>query len=557
MGIKSLILALTFSLSLLSCGHLRGPSSPSVTASEKSSSSSSPSPSREIYRSKVKEELEKMVTMAKKRGKNATGFIQKALFLKASQASLAQDYESAALIYEYVARLSPSDPYLALKYATSLLQSGRVSKARFLLEKHYPKSGPYRERFGLLLAGLYSTKPAQKAKAEAIYRNILKENPKSIEACLLLSDLELGTKKKKEPKAFDTIKKCEKFYSDKGIFSYYRGKAYLQFNDIEAAKKSFAKSLTLEPTFYQSAVALGLILENQKKRDKAVKVYKDFLEHWPTNHPILSRLVKLLFARPLKNHGDYADAIEYTQRLVYLDPTNLNLKAKLGVLYSERGNYDKSIAILEEVIREVPESDKLLYYLAAIYQVVEKYERSIDFFSRIPKESEFYVEGSLQITQILSTMALEDYRRSMNLAEEVLKTHPENANLLNFVGYSHLEREDDMDKAFRYISKAIRLAPEDGYIRDSLGWYYYKVGKWELALKELERAYKLVGNDSTITKHLALVYQAMNRYDLAKSLYRKALALTKDREEKDEINQFIDEIETKAASRYPASKSAP
>ena len=64
-----------------------------------------------------------------------------------------------------------------------------------------------------------------------------------------------------------------------------------------------------------------------------------------------------------------------------------------------------------------------------------------------------------------------------NIIERMIEKNPKNPHALNFLGYSMLERNEDLDKAYMLIKRAVELKPDDGFIKDSLGWYYYKVGK--------------------------------------------------------------------------------
>jgi len=61
-----------------------------------------------------------------------------------------------------------------------------------------------------------------------------------------------------------------------------------------------------------------------------------------------------------------------------------------------------------------------------------------------------------------------------SLVQAILDKDPNNAHALNFLGYSYLEKNEKMDVAFDYISKAVKLRPDDGYIRDSMAWYFFK-----------------------------------------------------------------------------------
>src|SRR5512147_3326686 len=104
--------------------------------------------------------------------------------------------------------------------------------------------------------------------------------------------------------------------------------------------------------------------------------------------------------------------------------------------------------------------------------------------------------------------------------QRALARNPDNANALNYIGYTWAERGIRLDEAEKMISRAIELRPEDGFIVDSLGWVYYmrarplvQSGKMdaaqaylERALSELERADELTGGDPVISEHLGDTY---------------------------------------------------
>ena len=145
---------------------------------------------------------------------------------------------------------------------------------------------------------------------------------------------------------------------------------------------------------------------------------------------------------------------------------------------------------------------------------------------------------------------VKNYEKSRAIVTKILERDPENAHALNFLGYSLLESGDDLEKAFILIQKAVALSPNDGYIRDSLGWYYYKTGQYAKALKEVKIAFKMVSSDVVITKHLAQIYEALENYAQARKYYNKALKNCKEEKDRREVAQAIKRMEAK---RLPAS----
>ena len=132
----------------------------------------------------------------------------------------------------------------------------------------------------------------------------------------------------------------------------------------------------------------------------------------------------------------------------------------------------------------------------------------------------------------------------------ILDKEPKNAHAWNFLGYSLLSRGEEIDKAYSYIKKAYELSPNDGYIRDSLGWYYFKKGQISKALAELEIAFKKVPDDVEIMKHLAIVHRELKNFQRAKSFYQSALKHVRYQSDRQEILSKLAELESE---RMPAS----
>ena len=83
--------------------------------------------------------------------------------------------------------------------------------------------------------------------------------------------------------------------------------------------------------------------------------------------------------------------------------------------------------------------------------------------------------------------------------------------MLNYLGYSWIDQGINLDEGMRMIRRAVEQRPDDGYIVDSLGWAYYRLGNYEEAVKHLERAVELKPDDPTINDHLGDGYWKVGR----------------------------------------------
>ena len=116
----------------------------------------------------------------------------------------------------------------------------------------------------------------------------------------------------------------------------------------------------------------------------------------------------------------------------------------------------------------------------------------------------------------------------MKVMHEVLELNPDHAAALNFIGYSWAEANLNLEKALAYILRAIELNPENGFIHDSLGWVYYRLGEFDKAIAALKKALALAPEDAPIYEHLGDVYQEGGQVQDALKAYSDALLYSKE-----------------------------
>lgn len=572
-------------------------------------------------REEVSQKLAILIESAKKSGPEAVNFLADDIYFKASAAALREDHQTASLLLEHLTKLVPTDQYIKSKYAIELIREGNTAQSKVLLEEIYRDSKWKDDRIGLILAGVYISM-SEMTLAQKTYKKVMSNSPKNQDACLFLA--KSFTIQKNYKQALSTVNNCQKIDQKAAVFPYYEGKIYLAEGKLDKAKSSFIKSIKLDPDYFQSVIALGIIHEEQNQLESAIDIYQKYLERNPNDRSILSRIIQSYFSSE-----KFKEVIPYAERLIALEPDNLNMKVKLGILYTDIQQFDLAIKLFQEILKIVPESDRILYYLGAINQETNNLEQAIEYFTQIKPSSVLYHDSILQTAQILSTMALvyksehksdakavlfSDYidskmiekdnpivdlsmikanyfesiadndtaikileavqnnkefndghryylaslyekeqlfEDSTKIVQKILETDPKNAHAWNFLGYSLLERDIELTKAFEYINKALTLAPNDGYIRDSLGWYYYKTGQYTKALQQLKKARKGVNNDVTISKHLAIVYRALENHEHAKKYFTEALSNAQNELERKDIHQHLNHLEQ---IRKPASK---
>ena len=125
--------------------------------------------------------------------------------------------------------------------------------------------------------------------------------------------------------------------------------------------------------------------------------------------------------------------------------------------------------------------------------------------------------------------------------KKALELFPDQPLVLNYLGYSWVDKGINLDEAFKMLRRAVDLKPTDGYIVDSLGWAHYKLGHYDEALRELEKAIELKPADPVVNDHLGDAYWRNNRKVEAGFQWNHARDMNP---EADDLPNILKKIET-------------
>ena len=133
--------------------------------------------------------------------------------------------------------------------------------------------------------------------------------------------------------------------------------------------------------------------------------------------------------------------------------------------------------------------------------------------------------------------------------KNVIRLDPEDANALNYLGYTYADLGMNLEEAEDLIMRAMKFKPDDGYITDSLGWVYYKKGNYNKAITTLEKANTLVPNDPILLEHLGDAFFKALDNEKALEYYKRSLKNKKKNTEGLEIK--IERLKNKQAILTP------
>lgn len=203
---------------------------------------------------------------------------------------------------------------------------------------------------------------------------------------------------------------------------------------------------------------------------------------------------------------------------------------------------EAAIEVLTQLARTHPDLPIIQAKLGDLYRRLDRmteantaYSRALDLFAQDDPTTWFvhYTRG-ITLHRLGDWDAAEaDFRRALEL-------NPGQAQVLNYLGYSMVERGENLDEALTMIRDAVIAEPQNGAIVDSLGWVYFRLGRYPEAVVQLERAAGLEPVDAEINDHLGDAYWAVGRKLEAQFQWHRALSLNPDSDKSDRIRRKIE-----------------
>jgi len=199
--------------------------------------------------------------------------------------------------------------------------------------------------------------------------------------------------------------------------------------------------------------------------------------------------------------------------------------------YLRERNYQKAREILQSALARGINQPDIHHLLGAIASDEGSYETALVHFRNALASGEsdrlWFIIG-VTYDKLKQRAEMEQAMR------KALELNPDNATVLNYLGYSYLVERKNIEEAYQMIVRAVKMEPDNGAYLDSLGWAYYLKGNLREARRYLERAAALE-KDAEIFEHLGYLYAALGDYTKAVLWWAKSLEL----KPKDEVAQEL------------------
>jgi len=433
-------------------------------------------------------------------------------------------------------------------------------------------SGEYTDEALEQMVNIYvQTNSIDKALAEV--ESYSKMHPDNARIKLLLAKLKLFTS---DPKGAKAILDQLPQDGDDIEIQYLISKTCIELKDSPCAIKALEKVIELAPEFPQAYIDLGRIYESEGFIDEAITIYSKLLDADPE-----SREARIALADLYILSGKNRQAIEQLKAFAEVYP-NKEITRKLIILEIDTGMYDDAIELLKSIKDPAPEDQ---YFMAIAYAGKKDYQSALNTLDQLTSSGQLECDAAVLKSSVLDEMNNKQeafntlnaiwkkyskdnscreagYRLATMLEEKgqtdeglkialsILEANPNDAIMLNFVGYIWADKGINLDKARKMVSDALTSRPDDGYILDSMAWVMFKSGRTKDALPYIEKALAKYPDEPVINEHMGDIQAKLGNNKLALKHYLKA----KEYAKKGASPQLAKKIETiMKKSRKPRS----
>ena len=339
---------------------------------------------------------------------------------------------------------------------------------------------------------------------------------------------------------------------------------YLEIHSkAAAAKEVYAKLAKENPGHPLPAVALARIAERKKPKplidiapegaaeslfgiaaslneDRSADVAIFYLNLSLYLRPDLD-LGRVLLADHYEHRQKYDIANAIYRKIPASSPYYNMVQVQSAINEGRLGHHDKAVAQLKSMGQQRPQDVDVWTSLGDIYRGQERYAEAAGAYDKAIAATATSDERrwGLLYARGVALERSKHWDEAERDLKEALRLKPDQPQVLNYLGYSWVDQGRNLKEAVGMLEKARSLRPLDGYIVDSVGWAYFRLGRYKEAANALEEAVLLTPADPTINDHLGDAYWKVGRKNEARFQWNHALGLEPGADQKSAIERKL------------------
>ncbi len=234
----------------------------------------------------------------------------------------------------------------------------------------------------------------------------------------------------------------------------------------------------------------------------------------------------LLSAELLEDLGQLNLAIDLYKQVPASSPDHHAAELGRAEALRRSAKPDAAIEVLEQLSLDYPDQPMVFSSLGDLLRQEEKYEAAVSAYDRSLELTASDNPGLWFVLYArgISHERLDHWDEAEADFRKALELNPDQPQVLNYLGYSLVEKQIKLDEALDMIQRAVAGRPDSGYIVDSLGWVLFRLGRYDEAVGHMEQAVELMPIDPVVNDHLGDVYWAVGRTREAEFQWKRALS---------------------------------
>ncbi|HEV8226042.1 MAG TPA: tetratricopeptide repeat protein [Methylomirabilota bacterium] len=313
-------------------------------------------------------------------------------------------------------------------------------------------------------------------------------------------------------------------------------RTYFEQGQLPEAERELKLLLELAPRLAEPNYLMARILLGQGKEEEAVKYLRVALRGNPSHVGS-----NVLLGRYLASKGQREQARQPLEAALSVNPSLTEAKFLLANLYAQSGRFQDALALAQSLARADSKAAAPLVLVGAMEVAQQNPRAAVDAFDKAVRLNPQSVEAHRGLGQAYGLLGQND--RSEESYRRALKLDGNDVVSLNDLAWLLAEIRNKPEEALPLAEKAEQLAPQLGWVTDTLGWIYYRRGAYAEAEKILLRAAEHAPANGLVQFHLGLTYEKLGRKTDAASALRQAAKLDPQLAEREKVEQRIKGLE--------------
>lgn len=428
-------------------------------------------------------------------------------------------HQKAVEAFKTVLIYDSAAPAVHLRLAAEYVKLGMLSESLESAQTAL-RLQPESEDTLLLLGGLYSTLKDYD-RAVQHYEKVLSVNPENTEAPMYLGAVYAEKKDYvRAVKYFERLTENEE-YSTPHMAYYYIGRIRTDQGgdaNLKLAIKAYKQALAKRPDHVDSVLALGQTYSKQNKIQETLALYKTFQVEQGPNEKIAEILVQVYLEQE-----DFQAALEQLEILEKRGDDVLAVKVRIALLLIELKKYPQAADKLFEVLRQVPDSDKIRFYLAAVFEEMNEPDNAIEHFKKVPPISSFYAESVIHATYLLKVQRKTD--DALKMVDAALKIKTDVPQFYSLAA-TLWDEKGDVAKAEETLNQGLEQFPENVQLNFFLGTIFDRKGQKDKLITQMRKVINMDPQHVQGLNYLAFTFAEQgDNLDEAEDLAQRAMEL--------------------------------